>query len=160
MILIKDIDGLNRERADRFLEEYWGYTLVVLREGEVFDLKLEQGLLAEDEHESIQGALMYKIQNDVCEILMLCAAQERHGIGTQLIENVKEKAKGSGCGIIRVVTTNDNLNALGFYQKRGFRLKKLYVNAMDYVRALKPYLPLTGENGIPLSDELELEMTL
>ncbi|MEA4919536.1 MAG: GNAT family N-acetyltransferase [Clostridiaceae bacterium] len=159
-MIIKMIEGKDRERADRFLEEYWGYTLVVLREGEVFDVKLEQGLIAEDEQGSIQGALMYKIQEGVCEILMLCAVQEKHGIGTQLIEHLKKIAKSSGCGTIRVVTTNDNLNALGFYQKRGFHLKKLYVNAMDYVRALKPYIPLTGGNGIPLSDELELEMTL
>ena len=57
-------------------------------------------------------------------------------------------------------TTNDNLRALGFYQKRGFQLCALRVNAMEEARKLKPGIPLIGEHGIPLRDEIELEIML
>lgn len=59
-----------------------------------------------------------------------------------------------------LVTTNDNLNALGFYQKRGFELVKINRNALAETRKLKPNLPLIGMRNIPLRDEIELEMIL
>ena len=58
---------------------------------------------------------------------------------------------------MRLITTNDNLRALQFYQKRGYSLTKIYKDAMDEVRKVKPNVPIIGENGIPLRDELELE---
>ena len=55
------------------------------------------------------------------------------------------------------MTTNDNLDALAFYQRRGFRLSGLRVGAVDEARrTLKPALPVIGEHGIELHDELEL----
>jgi ribosomal protein S18 acetylase RimI-like enzyme len=61
---------------------------------------------------------------------------------------------------VSLVTTNDNLKALGFWQKRGFKLIRIYPNSIEATRRLKPSLPLVGENNISLRDELELEMTL
>ena len=60
----------------------------------------------------------------------------------------------------RQSTTNDNLNALRFYQKRGFVLVAVHRNAMEQARKLKPEIPLIGNDGIPLRDEIELEMLL
>jgi hypothetical protein len=60
-----------------------------------------------------------------------------------------------------VVTTNDNLAALQFYQRRGFRLVLLRPGAVDGSREfLKPEIPTLGAHGIALRDELELEMML
>ena len=59
-----------------------------------------------------------------------------------------------------MITTNDNLNALRFYQKRGFVLAALYPNALVQSRKLKPEIPETGIGGLPLRDEIELEMKL
>jgi hypothetical protein len=60
-----------------------------------------------------------------------------------------------------LISTNDNLNALKFYQKRGFSLVKLYKNAVNETRKkIKPEIPLIGENGIPIRDEVELEILL
>ncbi len=59
-----------------------------------------------------------------------------------------------------MITTNDNLRALGFYQKRGTVLVAVYRNAMDAARKLKPQIPMIGMNGIPLRDEIELETLL
>ena len=60
-----------------------------------------------------------------------------------------------------VLTTNDNVDALRFYQRRGFRLSALRPGAVDEARRqLKPEIPELGEYGIPIRDEIELEMPL
>jgi hypothetical protein len=58
-------------------------------------------------------------------------------------------------------TTNDNVDALRFYQRRGFRLAALRTRAVDELRRrLKPTIPAVGEHGIPIRDEIELEIEL
>jgi ribosomal protein S18 acetylase RimI-like enzyme len=83
---------------------------------------------------------------------------EKKGIGSALVEAVKEKAKAAGCERLWLITTNDNAAALRFWQKRGFRLSAIYPNAVEELRRLKPEIPLTGNDGIPIRDEMELEM--
>lgn len=56
-----------------------------------------------------------------------------------------------------MATTNDNAAALRFYQRRGFRLVRVELNQLDRVRALKPGLPTTGKDGLPLQDLWVLE---
>jgi ribosomal protein S18 acetylase RimI-like enzyme len=76
-----------------------------------------------------------------------------------LIEAVKGAAEDAGCRRLRVVTTNDNLHALRFYQRKGFILTALRPNALEETRKRKP-VPLLGEDGIPIRDEIEFEMPL
>ena len=57
-------------------------------------------------------------------------------------------------------TTNDNLKAMGFYQRRGFDMARLYRNAVDAARSIKPEIPTVGEDGIPLRHEIEFEKIL
>ena len=85
---------------------------------------------------------------------------EGQGIGTALLEAVKLAAVEAGCNRLWVITTNDNWPALRYYQKRGFRLRAVYPDALDHSRKLKPEIPLFGLEGIPLRDEIELEMRL
>ena len=74
-------------------------------------------------------------------------------MGTALIEAVECKARR-----LWVLTTNDNVDALRFYRRRGFRLRELHPGAVDESRRrLKPEIPETGEYGIPLHDEIVLE---
>lgn len=49
---------------------------------------------------------------------------------------------------------------LRYYQKNGFHLHALRVNALAESRKLKPEIPAFGNDGIPLRDEIELSMTL
>jgi hypothetical protein len=37
---------------------------------------------------------------------------------------------------------------------------RLYCNALDHARKIKPEIPLIGMDGIPLKHEIELEMIL
>jgi GNAT superfamily N-acetyltransferase len=106
------------------------------------------------------GLLNYCIHNDECEIVTLVSLNEGKGIGSRLIEEIKRRASEQRCRRLWLVTTNDNLHALGFYQKRGFRLAKIHHNAMDEVRRVKTGVPQTGQGGIPLRDTIELEISL
>ena len=95
-----------------------------------------------------------------CEIVSLDSARQGMGVGTMLIHNVVEEARKKDCRRIFLITTNDNLNALGFYQKRGFELVAVHRGALEKSRKIKPGIPLMGANNIPLRDEIELEMIL
>ena len=103
--------------------------------------------------------MTYTIVGDDCEIVSLDSLRPGAGIGTALIDAVKAAAVESGCKRLWLVTTNDNMNALRFYQKRGFVLVKVNRNVIEFARTLKP-VPLIGADGIPLRDEIELEMVL
>ena len=106
------------------------------------------------------GMLTYVPQPDwrQCEILTLHADEQWRGAGTALIGAVAQLARRQGCSRLWVITTNDNVDALRFYQRRGFCLVTVHRGAVDRSRtSLKPEIPLVGKYGIPLRDELELE---
>lgn len=106
------------------------------------------------------GLLNYVISQGECEIITLASSQPRCGIGTRLVDEITQLAKKQGCKRLWLVTNNDNLNALRFYQKRGFRLSTIHRNAMDDIRRIKPNVPQTGLDGIPLRVIIEMEMDL
>jgi len=85
---------------------------------------------------------------------------EGKGIGSALVDAVKSIAVASKCKRLWLITTNDNTKALRFWQKRGFRLAAIYPGAVEKSRKLKPEIPLIGDDGIPIRDEIELEMIL
>lgn len=147
-----------REQANVFLREQWYSTEMVIR-GEVIDLAGKPGFLWMEDREPL-GLVTCEIREDECEILSLDSLSEGRGIGSALIRRVLELAREAGCRRVRLITTNDNLHALGFYQRRGFHLCALYPDALRETRRLKPAVPEIGENGIPLRDEIELEYPL
>ncbi|HSG45302.1 MAG TPA: GNAT family N-acetyltransferase [Anaerolineales bacterium] len=145
-------------RLRQFWIEHWGGEEMVSR-GNVYRPEHLQGFVIEDVNKWI-GLLTFFIENDECEITSLNSLQERQGIGTSLINELVEEARKQSCKRVFFITTNDNLNALGFYQKRGFELVALYPSAVNESRKIKPGIPLIGYNNIPLRDEIELEMKL
>jgi GNAT superfamily N-acetyltransferase len=103
------------------------------------------------------GLLTYVIDGDACEILTIHAVYPGHGTGTALVDTVRKMARAGGCRTLWVVTTNDNLDALRFYQRRGFRIRSIRTGAVDEARRrLKPEIPVLGDYGVPLRDEVEL----
>jgi len=118
------------------------------------------GLVAELGVERV-GLLTYRIDERGCEVVSIHSATEGVGAGSALIAAVTEEAVGAGCRRLWVMTTNDNLDALRFYQRRGFRLAALRPGAVEEARrTLKPEIPEKGDDGIPIRDELDLEMDL
>jgi len=108
----------------------------------------------------LKGLITYHIENESCEIITLNSWKQGEGFGTILIEEVKRQALQAGCIRLWLITTNDNTHALTFYQKRGFRINGIRINALQSSRQLKPEIPMIGFNGIPIRDEIELEMLL
>jgi len=106
------------------------------------------------------GLITYRISGKECEITSMNSEVEGKGVGSALVEAVKKAALEAGCKRLWLVTTNDNTHALHFWQKRGFLIKAIHVNALEKSRKLKPEIPLTGNDGIPLRDEIELERKL
>ncbi|MFT3891870.1 MAG: GNAT family N-acetyltransferase [Anaerolineales bacterium] len=77
-----------------------------------------------------------------------------------MIDLVVEEARTHNCKRLLLITTNDNLHAIGFYQKRGFQMAAIHRGAVDEARKIKPSIPTIGAHGIPMRDEIELEMVL
>ena len=82
------------------------------------------------------------------------------GVGTLLLEKVIEIAKQGGCRKIWAITTNDNLDAQRFFQRRGFVLTNVRVGGMTKIRLLKPNIPKVGYYDLPVRDEFEFELQL
>jgi ribosomal protein S18 acetylase RimI-like enzyme len=95
-----------------------------------------------------------------CEVITLSSRVEGVGVGGMLLEACVAEARRAGCRRVFLTTTNDNLRAIGFYQKRGWSMVAVHRGAMDRARALKPAIPLVGFNGIPMHDEIEFELGL
>jgi N-acetylglutamate synthase-like GNAT family acetyltransferase len=140
------------------LNEHWGSTRIVSR-GRVHQVDELPGFAAVEDDSPV-GLVTYRIEGDQCEITTLNSLMEKEGIGTALIDAVRDVANGASCKRLWLITTNDNTAALHFYQKRGFVLAALYPNALEKSRTLKPEIPLTGIDGITLRDEIELELLL
>lgn len=155
---IERITEKNRNLVNYFLIDNWFSTDISIR-GEIIDGTKLDGFLVQEEN-TIIGLVTYTFFGDICEIVSLDSKKENIGIGSALLKEIEEIAKNNNCKKMRLITTNDNMRALQFYQKRGYCLTKLYQNAMDEVRKVKTDVPLIGENGIPLRDEIELEKQL
>lgn len=95
-----------------------------------------------------------------CEVITLSSRAPASGAGAALLQAAEEHARAAGCNRIYLTTTNDNTHAIGFYQRRGWRMARLHAGIVDRVRALKPDLPLLGLNGIQIRDEIEFERWL
>lgn len=154
---IRPVDSDDGQWVERFITKRWGAEFIAAHY-EVFHCRELPGFVAFDGEKKL-GLLTYKITAGECEIVSLDSLRPCEGIGTGLIEAVKAAALECGCSRLWLVTTNDNMNALRFYQKRGFVLVKINRNAIEFARNLKP-VPLIGAGGIPLRDEIELEMML
>lgn len=133
---------------------------MVARRGEMVDASARPAVVVVDAGQ-IAGVLAYDLVGTDCEILVLHADRRRAGLGTAMVAKVADLAVAAGCRRYWVLTTNDNVDALRFYQRRGFRLSALRVGAVDDARrTLKPEIPEIGEYGIAIRDEIELDQDL
>jgi GNAT superfamily N-acetyltransferase len=153
-IRIRPIEEGDRPMLAWLVAELWGSDVVAVHGSSLRPAELG-GFIAERSRR-VAGLLTYQLVGEMLEIVTLNAIDRRAGIGTLLIEAAVGKARRFGCREIRLTTTNDNVDALRFYQRRGFRLVELRPGAVTRARRAKPEIPLTGEFGIPLRDELEL----
>ena len=157
-ISIQPLNIADCEWVLEFMLEHWGSNKVVSR-GVVYYPQNLPGFVAIYAGEKV-GLVTYNIVDESCEIVTINSIHPSSGVGTALIEAVRDSAQKSGCKRLWLITTNDNMNALRFYQKHGFILVDVHRNALEVSRKLKPEIPLIGNDGIPLRDEIELEIIL
>ena len=152
------INSMNRELVNAFIKQQWYTTTMIIR-GKEIDMTKVDGFYFRD-GQTIVGLITYIVYNNILEITSLDSLRENQGIGSELVEIVINEAKERKLQKIVLITTNDNINAIKFYQKRGFDMAHLFRNAMDISRKLKPEIPLVGENSIPLRHEIEFELSI
>lgn len=110
--------------------------------------------------DALAGYALYRIAGAQCELLVLQSIIEHRGVGTALVNAVIDAARAAGCTRVWLITTNDNLHAIRFYQRFGFELEAVHIGAIAQSRRLKPALPLTGCDGIPIKHEFEFSYAL
>jgi len=153
---IRKIEETDRKWIRDFLVKEWQSPLVVTR-GVIHQADSLPGFIAEIDGYK-QGLITYNIKVSQCEIVTLNSLVEKQGIGSGLIETVRKKASALGCKRLWLITTNDNIDAIKFYKKRGFKVAAIHKNAVNESRRLKPEIPLTGIDGVPICDEIEMEL--
>jgi GNAT superfamily N-acetyltransferase len=157
-VIIRDLLPADRNWVlEIILHDFGGESVVA--HGVVYYPAVLPGFVAELEGERA-GVITYTLDVESCEIVTINSLVEGRGIGSALIAAVKYKAVETGCQRLWLITTNDNLHALGFYQRQGFRLADVRPGAVDESRKIKPTIPLIGANRIPIHDEIELEIHL
>lgn len=138
--------------------ERYGAATVVARGQLHHPLKLPV-LIAEDAG-TVVGAVSFTRIEDEIEIITLDSFAENKGVGTALLEAVAAIARAEKMYRLCLVTSNDNIRALRFYQKRGWNMSAFYRDAVVAARKLKPQIPLTGDDDIPIRHEIEFEYRL
>ncbi|WP_439528956.1 GNAT family N-acetyltransferase [Pannonibacter sp.] len=153
-ILIRAIEDTDRPAVTQLLTERWTSPDILI-EGEMIDASALPGFLAEDGDELVGLVTLIKRDTE-WEILTLDSLSRWGGTGTQLLDAVVQDARRQRITRLMVRTSNDNLDAFRFYQRRGFRLERIVPGVIDAERLLKPEIPIMGEYGIPLHDEVVL----
>lgn len=139
----------------QFFVTQWGSAEMVISSG-VYHCDQLDGYAMLNDQKEIMGLITYVYDGDELEIISLDSLIENQGVGSLLLSSVEEEARKLHCHNVKLITTNDNLRALKFYQKRNFRLTAIYTDAVDLARKIKPQIPMIGDHGIPICDELLL----
>ncbi len=157
-IIIRQVAPTDSVGVAELLVNRWGGTTIITR-GSTYQADELPGFVAIEDGRLV-GLVTYRLAGSECEVISLDSLVENRGIGGRLLHAVEEAAGRQGMGRIWLITTNDNLHALRFYQRRDYRLVAVHAGAIAASRLLKPTIPLTGVDGIPLRDEIELAKSL
>ncbi len=142
----------------RFVTDNWHADYLASRGARIDAISLSAAAAARKGE--IVGMITWRVDDTDMEIVTLNSLDTGAGIGTALLQHAFDHGRALGMRRAWLMTTNDNIEALKFYQKRGMRLCALHVNAMEENRRVKPEIPPVGDHGIPIRDELELERVL
>ncbi|GMA52425.1 hypothetical protein GCM10025857_37820 [Alicyclobacillus contaminans] len=152
-------DQADRRWLEELWQREWGGDIMVSR-GHVYRLTDLHALVAKLRDERV-GAATYRFDGvGGCELMSINATLGGHGIGSQLLGAVESEARAAGCQRVWMVTSNDNIDALRFYQRRGYRMTAVHSGAIDAARRIKPTIPRVSEDGIEIRDEIELAKDL
>jgi len=155
-IQTRETNASDSDWIKKLFIDNWGSDFIVSR-GKIQKPENLRGVIAEENGEKV-GLATIHIENNEMELVTIDSLKPGRGIGTIILNEVVNIAKKENVRRLWLITTNDNMNALKFYQKNNFHLVKIYPNALEESRKIKPEIPEIGEDGIPLRDEIELEI--
>ena len=157
---VREVRDDERDWLRTTIQDRWGDEITVGR-GRVWTPHELPAMVAVDDSGERIGVATYVIEGAAAELVSIDALRPGAGVGRGLLRAVAAAARAAGAEQLLVMTTNDNLAALRFYQRNGFRLSDVRPGAVDEARAtLKPSIPETGNDGIPLRDEIDLVLEL
>ncbi|MEU8816762.1 GNAT family N-acetyltransferase [Actinoplanes sp. NPDC048796] len=157
-VTVRPAGPSDRDLVTGLLTRSWGSPIVVAH-GVRYDASTLPALIARRDG-APAGLITYHLDGDGLEIVTFDALTRHEGVGTALLDAAVATARDLGAGRVWLITTNDNLDALRFYQRRGLRLVAVSPGAADEARRLKPSIPLAGDYGIEIHDELVLALRL
>jgi len=155
-VLVREATDTDRAAARELFQRDFGRTKIVAF-GEVMELDSMPALVALMTDEP-SGALAYRLFGDALHIVALATDPmwQRSGVGAYLVAEAELLARRLNLGRLVVATTNDNLPALYFYQRRGYRLTDLVPHSV----VAHTHQEIGGFAGIPVRDEIRLEKTI
>jgi GNAT superfamily N-acetyltransferase len=148
----------DREAIVTLLSERWGGETMIVHDTvyRPADLPAFVAVNGPD----LVGLVTYEPGIESWHVLSLDSLLPAHGIGGALLDRVEGAARAAGSPRVTLVTTNDNVDAIRFYQHRGYHIASIDPGAVDRARKNKPSIPLTGDHGIPIRDEITLVKNL
>lgn len=156
-ITVRALEAADRAWVRAYLTEHWGSAIQAVN-GEILRPEEHEGFVAALGGRPVGLLTLRSDRDGSLEVTTLHASVEARGVGSALFTSAVGSARAHGAHRLWLVTTNDNLRALSFYQRRGMRLTALRPGAVDASRTVKPEIPLVAANGIPIRDELVLEL--
>jgi len=102
----------------------------------------------------------WTVRGDSAYLCALHSLKPGEGVAIQMLDAVIFAARKAGAKRLKAMLTNDNMPGMTFYQRRGFRLSGLYLEAIDAYRSVVPSIIKTGYKDIPIHDAIELEIAL
>lgn len=157
-IEVRSLQDRDRDWFLSTLNATWG-SVHVARRGELIDASQFPGYVASMGGERV-GLAVIATREGECEVLSLSVTFLRRGVGRALMHRCFDEARSSECERVWLTTTNDNIAAYAFYQHVGMTLCALRCHGVAAARRLKPTIPLTGQEGLPINHELEFELRL
>lgn len=151
-VLVREATDADRASVRELFARDFGRTRIVAF-GEVMDIDAMPALVAAMYQEP-SGALAYRLHGDALHVVALATDPmwQRSGVGGYLIVEAELLARRLNLTRVVVATTNDNLPALYFYQRRGYQMTDLVPGSIITLT----HQQVPGFAGIPVRDEIRL----
>lgn len=147
-----------RDFVRSLLMKHWLSTTIWSR-GKPFEADRIPSLVARLDGQPV-GHATYVVEGQECELITISAESRGLGAAASLLDRVEDAAREAGCARVFLTTTNDNLEALAFYQRRGYAIAAVHRGMIDWYRTTQKAIPRVAPNGVPIRDEIELEFPL
>ena len=157
--LVQEIAPGDRSWVAEMLRQEWTSTSVA-RLGELIEAAHLPGYLATLGGGQRVGLALVAVRDRDYEVVAISTTEPRRGIGRALMERCLAEARAAGCRRVWLVTTNNNVAAIAFYQQMGLDLRALHRHAVAQAREIKPTIPVRDAVGVPIDHELEFELLL